>query len=87
MDKIIPWDEWVTIIQPYYPAGKRGRPPMGIETMLRMYLLQAWFNMSDEMAEDSKSCIYFFNRPSSVIILNCKCGHGCSCLEFGITLS
>ena len=38
MDEIIPWDEWVGVIEPYYPRGKRGRPPMGIEKMLRMYL-------------------------------------------------
>ena len=42
MDEIIPWDEWVGVIEPYYPKGKRGRPPMGIEKMLRMYLLQIW---------------------------------------------
>ena len=47
MDEIIPWDEWVSVIEPYYPKGKRGRPPMGIEKMLRMYLLQIWFNLSD----------------------------------------
>ena len=40
MDEIIPWDEWVGVIRPYYPKGKRGRPPMGIEKMLRMYLLR-----------------------------------------------
>ena len=45
MDEIIPWDEWVGAIEPYYPKGKRGRPPMGIEKMLRMYLLQIWFNL------------------------------------------
>ena len=39
MDKIIPWDEWFSIIKPYYPSGKRGRPTRGIETMLRMYFL------------------------------------------------
>ena len=27
MDEIIPWDEWVRIIAPFYPSGKRGRPP------------------------------------------------------------
>jgi IS5 family transposase len=53
MDKIIPWGEWVAIIQPYYMDGKRGRPPLDIEMMLRVYLLQSWFNMSDEMVEDS----------------------------------
>ena len=53
MDEIIPWDEWVSVIEPYYPKGKRGRPPMGIEKMLRMYLLQTWFNLSDPATEDA----------------------------------
>ena len=53
MDEIIPWDEWVSIIEPYYPKGKRGRPPKGIERMLRMYLLQIWFNLSDPATEDA----------------------------------
>jgi IS5 family transposase len=53
MDNSIPWDEWVAYIVPYYPEGKRGRPPMGIEKMLRMYLLQCWFNLSDEGLEDA----------------------------------
>ena len=53
MDEIIPWDEWVSIIEPYYPKGKLGRRPMGIEKMLRMYLLQIWFNLSDPGTEDA----------------------------------
>lgn len=39
--------------QPHYPSGKRGRPPKDIETMLRMYLMQNWFNLSDEGIEDA----------------------------------
>jgi IS5 family transposase len=53
MDEIIPWNEWVAYIEPYYPKGDRGRPPLGIEKMLRMYLLQCWFNLSDEGIEDA----------------------------------
>ena len=53
MDEFIPWSEWISLIEPYYPSGKRGRPPMGIEKMLRMYLLQCWFNLSDEGVEDA----------------------------------
>ena len=53
MDEIIPWEEWVDKIRPYYTAGKRGRPPMGIVKMLRMYLLQSWFNLSDPATADA----------------------------------
>lgn len=53
MEEIIPWEEWIGLIQPLYYKGKRGRPPRGIETMLRMYLVQGWFNLSDEGTEDA----------------------------------
>ena len=53
MDEIVPWSEWVELIRPFYPKGEQGRPPRGIELMLRMYLLQVWFNLSDEMTEDA----------------------------------
>ena len=53
MNEIIPWDEWVSHIKPHYYDGKRGRPPIGIEKMLRMYLLQIWFTLSDEGVEDA----------------------------------
>ena len=62
MDQIIPWEAWVKKIQPYYPAGKRGRPPRGIEVMLRMYLLQIWFNLSDAGLEDAIYDSYAFQR-------------------------
>lgn len=51
MDKIIPWEEWIGIIKQYYYEGKRGRKPKDIETMLRMLLLQVWYNLSDEGVE------------------------------------
>ena len=53
MEEIIPWSYWVEMTRPYYFANKRGRKPIGIETMLRMYLMQIWFNLSDEGIEDS----------------------------------
>ena len=53
MDEIIPWDHWISLIRPHYPSGKRGRPPKNIETMLRMYLMQNWFNLSDAAIEDA----------------------------------
>ena len=53
MEQILPWKSWVELIRPYYPNGKRGRPPHEIEVMLRMILLQVWFNLSDEAVEDA----------------------------------
>jgi len=60
MDHVLPWDELVGAIEPYYYEGKRGRPPVGIERMLRMYLLQAWYNLSDEGVEDAIYDSYAF---------------------------
>jgi IS5 family transposase len=53
MDGIIPWKEWEEIIRPYYYKNTRGRRAKDIETMLRMYLMQNWFNLSDEGIEDA----------------------------------
>lgn len=53
MDAIIPWEAWIGMIRPHYPSGKRRRPVRGIETMLRMYLLQIWFNLSDVGVEEA----------------------------------
>ncbi len=65
MDYLIPWDEWVVLVEPYYPSGKRGRPTRGIETMLRMYFLAVMFNLSDEGVEDAmmKSHIFLSDYP------------------------
>jgi len=62
MNEIIPWDEWVDLIKPHYFSGKRGRPPKGIEKMLRMYLLQCWFTLSDEGVEDAIYDSYAFRK-------------------------
>ena len=53
MDRLVPWDRWFKRIRPFYPDGKRGRPPKDLELMLRMYLLQEWFRMSAEGTEDA----------------------------------
>jgi IS5 family transposase len=55
MDAVVPWQSLCALIEPHYPSGQRGRPPIGIERMLRIYFLQQWFNMSDPQAED---CLY-----------------------------
>ena len=62
MDNIIPWSDWIDIIAPFYPDGKRGRNPIGIETMLRMFFLQIWFHLSDEGTEDAIYDSYAMKR-------------------------
>ena len=56
MNAVIPWAEFVAVIAPYYPRRhlhRSGRPPMAIETMLRIYFLQHWLDLSDPAAEDA----------------------------------
>ncbi|MEF8752348.1 MAG: IS5 family transposase [Accumulibacter sp.] len=53
MEQVIPWRDVLAIIEPHYPKGKRGRPPIGLERMLRVYLVQQWYGLSDEGVEDA----------------------------------
>lgn len=69
MEEVIPWDEWTALVTPYYPSGKRGRPPRGVETMLRMYLLANWFALSDEGVEDAIYDSYAFRKFMKVDFL------------------
>ena len=40
-------------LRPFYPKGERGRPPIGLERMLRVYFLQQWYALADEALEDA----------------------------------
>ena len=53
MEPLVPWARLVALITPVYPSGQRGRPPMGIEKMLRVYFLQQWYGLADEALEDA----------------------------------
>jgi IS5 family transposase len=51
---LVPWAELIAAIAPFYPKGEgRGRPPVGLERMLRMYVVQHCFALSDEGTEDA----------------------------------
>ena len=47
MDRIVPWGEWIALIQPCYYKGERGNKPYDLERMLRIYLVQNLYNLSD----------------------------------------
>lgn len=53
MDQVIPWRALLALIEPHYPKAGRGRQPLGLEKMLRIYFVQQWFNLSDPQAEDA----------------------------------
>ena len=53
MERVVPWRELGAVIEPFYPKAGNGRPPVGLERMLRLHLLQHWFNLSDPMAEEA----------------------------------
>jgi len=53
MEQVVPWGELCALIDPYYPKAGKGRPPVGVERMLRIYFLQQWFNLSDPAVEEA----------------------------------
>ena len=53
MEQIVPWQELCSVIEPHYPKAGNGRPPVGLERMLRMYFVQHWFNLADAACEDA----------------------------------
>jgi IS5 family transposase len=53
MERVVPWAELCAAIEPFYPKAGGGRPPVGLERMLRIYFLQHWFNLSDPGVEEA----------------------------------
>jgi IS5 family transposase len=53
MTRVVPWKDLTALIEPHYPKGKTGRPPMGLEVMLRVHLLRQWFGLSDPAMEEA----------------------------------
>jgi IS5 family transposase len=53
MERVVPRSALCRLIEPFYPKPGNGRPPIGIERMLRIYFLQHWFNLSDPAVEEA----------------------------------
>jgi transposase, IS5 family len=71
MEQVVPWARLIEVIEPHYPkSGKRGRPPIGIERMLRMYFVQQWYGLADEAVEDA---IYDSQALRSFMGLDLSC--------------
>ena len=53
MHQLVPWARLCALIEPHYPKPGNGRPPIGLERMLRIHLLQHWFNLADAACEEA----------------------------------
>ena len=55
MEAVLPFSTLVKMMQPFYPQGgpQGGRPPYGLETMLRIHLMQNWWSLTDDAMEDA----------------------------------
>ena len=47
IERIVPWGEWLELIKPHYYKGERGNKPYDLERMLRIYLIQNLYSLSD----------------------------------------
>src|SRR5690348_4048401 len=59
MERVVPWPALCALIEPSYPKPGNGRPPVGVERMLRIYFLQQWLQGSFYLTE-----VVFFHRHS-----------------------
>jgi transposase, IS5 family len=53
MEAVVPWSRLVERLTALYPKGERGRPPIPLERMLRVYFVQQWYGLADEAVEDA----------------------------------
>lgn len=81
MEALVPWGEFCKVIEPFYPKAGNGRPPVGLERILRMYFVANWFNLSDVACEDAlydvptfrEFCGFDFGReriPDATTLMN-----------------
>ena len=76
MEQLVPWVRLVDRLQPLYPKGERGRPPIGLERMLRIYFLQQWYGLADEALEDA---LYDSQALRAILTRTPQPPSGCKC--------
>ena len=82
MESIIPWNEWMKLIPPFYVQKERGRKLIPLETMLRMYLMQNWFGLSDKGIEDAIYDSYAMKRFLKIDFSTAQTPHATTLLHF-----
>lgn len=66
MDRVVPWAQLLALIEPHAPRKDRGRPPFGIEVMLRIHYLQNWFGLSDVAMEEALFDVPLYRQKSPI---------------------
>ncbi len=79
-----PWAELERTIAPFYPSsGGRGRPPIGLARMLRMYVAQQCFGLSDEGVEDALYDSHAIRRFVGIVLAREAAPGATTLLKFG----
>src|SRR5438876_498875 len=68
MEQVMPWRELCGLVEPHYPKPGKGRRPVGIERMLRIYFLQQWFTLSDPAVEEALYDSVVMRRSKGVVV-------------------
>ena len=66
MDAVIPWAQLLALIEPYYPKAGRGRQPLGLEKMLRIYFLQQWVSRISVSSPRSRRLLRIVSKHPSM---------------------
>ncbi|MEI6110818.1 MAG: IS5 family transposase [Cyanobium sp. ELA712] len=71
MESVVPWKALIEPIEPHYPrtSSKGGRPPYPLETMLRIHLLQQWYDLSDPAMEDALIEVATMRRFAGIALI------------------
>ena len=66
MDEILPWELLLEPVLSKYPKSRKGRRPVPAKVMLRIYLMQQWYGLSDPAMEESLYDIESMRRFAGV---------------------
>ena len=71
MEAVVPWKALIDLIEPHYPktSSKGGRPPYPLETMLRIHLMQQWYDLSDPAMEDALIEVATMRRFAGIALI------------------
>ena len=72
MEAVVPWRALIALIEPCYPktGSKGGRPPYPLETMLRIHLMQQWYDLSDPAMEDALIEVPTMRRFAGIALIS-----------------